>query len=247
MSTAAGHGTVQAVGLGIGLLGRGRMGKVVEELLKNEYTNQVQLTSIIGKGSDMQSLATSSVVIDFALPDATLSFLSTFKSKPNPPALVVASTGWKLDQRKELEAYAALSPVIISANFSLGVLALMDILKKASPMLERLGYTPIISETHHHHKKDAPSGTALSLQRVIAPAGPGNVQTHSVRAGEIIGDHEVTFYGSADHLTFGHFAQDRSIFARGAIEAALWLAEKRAAGTKGILSIDTFFSERTSV
>ena len=231
----------------IGLLGRGRMGKVVETLLKTDYANQVQVTSMIGKGDSMESLASSAVVVDFALPEATLNFLSSFKSKANPPALVVASTGWKLDQRKELEAYAALSPVIVSANFSLGVLALMDILKKASPMLEKLGYTPIISETHHRHKKDAPSGTALSLQRVIAPAGPGNVQTHSVRAGEIIGDHEVTFYGSADHLTFGHFAQDRSIFARGAIEAALWLAEKRAAGTKGILSIDTFFSERTSV
>jgi 4-hydroxy-tetrahydrodipicolinate reductase len=231
----------------IGLLGRGRMGKVVESLLKTDYASRVKVSAVVGKDGAMDSLSPSSVVIDFSLPEAVTSFVSAYRSKPNPPALIVASTGWKLDQRKELEAYAALAPVLISSNFSLGVLALMDILKKASPMLEKLGYTPVISETHHRHKKDSPSGTALSLQRVISPAGPGNVQTHSVRAGEIIGDHEVTFYGSADQLTFGHFAQDRSIFARGAIEAALWLAEKRAAGAKGILSIDTFFSERTSV
>jgi 4-hydroxy-tetrahydrodipicolinate reductase len=231
----------------IGLLGRGRMGKVLESLIKTDFATQVQLTSVIGRGESMESLAKSAVVIDFSLPEAVLSFVSTLKSRPNPPALVVASTGWKLDQRKELEAYAALTPVMISSNFSLGVLALMDILRKASPMLEKLGYTPVISETHHRHKKDSPSGTALSLQRVIAPAGPGNVQTHSTRAGELIGDHEVTFYGPADHLTFGHFAQDRAIFARGAIEAALWLAEKRASGTKGILGIESFFSDRISV
>ena len=233
--------------LGVGLLGRGRMGKVLEALIKTDFATQAQVTSIVGRDGSMESLAPSAVVIDFSLPEAVLSYVSTFKSRPNPPALIVASTGWKLDQRKELEAYSALAPVMISSNFSLGVLAMMDILKKASPMLEKLGYTPVISETHHRHKKDSPSGTALSLQRVIAPAGPGNVQTHSTRAGEVIGDHEVTFFGPADHLTFGHFAKDRAIFARGAIEAALWLAEKRASGTKGILGIDTFFSEKISV
>ncbi|MGZ3689244.1 MAG: dihydrodipicolinate reductase C-terminal domain-containing protein, partial [Bdellovibrionota bacterium] len=66
-------------------------------------------------------------------------------------------------------------------------------------------------------------------------------QTHSVRAGEIIGDHEVTFYGAGDHLTFGHFAQDRSIFARGAIQAAIWLATRR--GKPGMVTMENFFEE----
>jgi 4-hydroxy-tetrahydrodipicolinate reductase len=237
----------------IGLLGRGRMGKVLESLLQGEFAEKTSLTTMVGKSltpETYDTLKSSQVIIDFSSPEAVLALMGKLRSEPNPtalPAFIVASTGWKLDQRKELEKYGQLAALLISANFSLGVLALMDVLKTASPLLEKLGYLPVISETHHRHKKDSPSGTALSLQRVIAPAGPGNVQTHSTRGGEIIGDHEVTFYGVADHLTFGHFAQDRSIFARGAIEAALWISKKTRANVKGILSMDAFFHDRTSV
>jgi 4-hydroxy-tetrahydrodipicolinate reductase len=220
------------------------MGKVVQTLLNDQG---LKLTGMIGQGGDFESLQSSDVVIDFSLPAGVLSFIERFGETEKPPALVVASTGWKLEERKLLEAYSKKAPLLISANFSMGVLALMEILRTASPLLEKLGYSPVIRETHHIHKKDAPSGTALSLQRVISPAGPGNVQTLSVRAGEIVGDHEVTFYGPADHLTFGHFAQDRTLFARGAIEAAHWLATKRSAGVTGIVSMEAFFRERTSV
>ena len=68
------------------------------------------------------------------------------------------------------------------------------------------------------------------------------MQTHSIRAGEIIGDHEVTFYGPGDHITLGHFAQDRSIFARGAIEVALWIAS-RGKHPQGIMSLEEYFKE----
>jgi 4-hydroxy-tetrahydrodipicolinate reductase len=139
----------------------------------------------------------------------------------------------------------------MSSNFSTGVQALLAVLRAHAPLLEKLGYAPVIVETHHRHKKDAPSGTALSLQRAISPAGPGNLQTHAVRAGEVVGDHEVIFYGPGDHLTFGHFAQDRSVFARGAIEAALWLASRSArldappvSGSSPILGMEQFFQER---
>ena len=103
----------------------------------------------------------------------------------------------------------------------------------------------MITETHHCHKKDAPSGTALSLQRLIAPAGPGNIQTHSVRAGEVIGDHQVSYYGTSDILRFEHSALNRDIFARGAIQAALWLARKRGADPyfHGMIPVDVFFSD----
>jgi 4-hydroxy-tetrahydrodipicolinate reductase len=228
----------------IGLLGRGRMGKAVQALLSERG---IKLVGPIGQGGDFDSLGACDVVIDFALPAGVLTLIEKMDVTKKSPALVVASTGWKLEERKLLEAYSKKTPLLVSSNFSMGVLALMEILKTAAPLLEKLGYNPVITETHHTHKKDSPSGTALSLQRVIAPAGPGNVQTHSIRAGEIIGDHEVSFYGPADHLTFGHFAQDRSVFARGAIEAALWLATKRAAGVTGIASMEAFFRERTSV
>ena len=88
-------------------------------------------------------------------------------------------------------------------------------------MLEALGYTPVITETHHRHKRDAPSGTAISLQQCLQPFG--DIQTHSVRAGEVPGTHEVRFFGDHDELSIRHEARDRGVFASGAIEAALWL------------------------
>jgi 4-hydroxy-tetrahydrodipicolinate reductase len=131
----------------------------------------------------------------------------------------------------------------LAPNTSLGVFALTTALRALDRLLPP-SMEAAIFEVHHAAKKDAPSGTALSIQRVISPAGPGNVQTQSIRAGEIIGDHEITFYGPGDHLTIGHFAQDRSIFARGAIDAALWLAGKRGSGSiSGLIGMEAFFRE----
>jgi 4-hydroxy-tetrahydrodipicolinate reductase len=103
-------------------------------------------------------------------------------------------------------------------------------------------------ETHHRHKKDAPSGTAILLNKAIeSSAGNDPVQTHSIRSGEVIGDHEITFYGAADRLTLGHAAQDRSIFARGALDAALWAHTRRneLSKQKTLISMDRYFDELT--
>jgi dihydrodipicolinate reductase len=96
-------------------------------------------------------------------------------------------------------------------------------------------------ETHHRHKKDSPSGTAITLQRAISPDDPNQIQTHSIRAGEVIGEHTIGFYGRADKITLSHSAQDRSLFARGAIEVALWLAQKnRQDSPQSILKMDHY-------
>lgn len=125
----------------------------------------------------------------------------------------------------------------------MGVFAVSEILKQFSPQLKALGYTPVLVEAHHCHKKDAPSGTALSLQKAIDPMQPSQIQTHSIRAGEVIGEHSVTFYGAGDRITLHHSAQDRSIFARGAIEVALWMARCRHEldDSREILGIDQYF------
>jgi 4-hydroxy-tetrahydrodipicolinate reductase len=231
----------------VGILGApGRMGQWVVKLLESEYANKARLSASAGRGDGTSPLLGADVVIDFSSPAAMLALAdAAMKHQGDLPAFVVGSTGWKIDERRKLEELAQRTPVLMASNFSTGVLALQDLLKKASPILEKLGYTPVIVETHHQHKKDAPSGTALSLQRAIAPAGPGNVQTVSVRAGEVIGDHEVTYYGPGDHITIGHFAQDRSIFARGAIDVSLWLAGKRKdpGALKGLVSIEKYFEE----
>jgi 4-hydroxy-tetrahydrodipicolinate reductase len=224
------------------------MGNEVSRLIASEFQGRATLELVVGRGDPIDSLRKCDVVIDFSSPQAALELVRDWQSINvlNLPALVVGSTGWKIDERRELEDLAQKTAVLMSSNFSTGVLAVLEILRNASPVLEKLGYTPVLVETHHRHKKDAPSGTAIAMQRAVAPAGPGNVQTHSVRAGEVIGDHELTLYGPGDHITIGHFAQDRSIFARGAIEAAIWLAEKNKtpAVGMGLIGIETFFKER---
>ena len=230
----------------VGVLGsNGRMGKRVVELISAEFAAHAELKAMVSRDHSTEALLGCDVVIDFSNPEAVVNLAAKITATGKGPALIVASTGWKLDQRKTLEHAAQLVPVIMSSNFSLGVLAFMEILKTAAPLLDSLGYLPVITETHHRHKKDAPSGTALSLQRLIAPAGPGNIQTHSVRAGEVIGDHQVSFYGTSDILRFDHSAQNRDIFARGAIQAALWLARKRGADSyfRGMIPVDVFFSD----
>lgn len=231
----------------LGLLGAsGRMGQMVTRLIERDYAGKAQLVSAPKRGDKFETLFETDAIIDFSLPEAVIELTKLAEDFQKPlPALVIGSTGWKIDQRRLVEALVSRTLVLISSNFSTGVLALQEALKHMGPIFERLGYTPVIVDTHHKHKKDSPSGTALALQRAISPAGPGNVQTTSVRAGEIIGDHEVTFYGQADHLTIGHFAQDRSIFARGAIDAAIWLGQKRRddLSLAGLVTMDTYFKE----
>lgn len=231
----------------VGLLGaHGRMGQWVAKLLQSEYLKVAKIEAIIGRNDRPEALLNADVVIDFSSPGAMQSLAVLALKHEGPlPAFVIGSTGWKPEERKLLEELSKKTPVLISSNFSTGVLAICDILRYAAPLLEKLGYTPVIVETHHQHKKDAPSGTALSLQRAISAENPNNVQTLSVRGGEIIGDHEVTFYGPGDHITLGHFAQDRSIFARGAIDVALWLSQRKTGvrALKGIVPIEKYFEE----
>jgi 4-hydroxy-tetrahydrodipicolinate reductase len=219
------------------------MGRSVAELVETEYKGRAQVTATSSSGEDLVPLLMTDAVIDFSLPAGMLALIQVALKSPDPlPVFVVGSTGWKLDERRQLEELAKRVPILMASNFSTGVLVLTELLKQAAPLLERLGYNASIVETHHQHKKDAPSGTAASLQRAIAPAGPGNIPVHSVRAGEVIGDHEVTFFGKGDRIAFSHLAQDRTIFSRGAIDVALWLVSQRAALGPGLLGIDRYFA-----
>lgn len=222
------------------------MGRILQQLLKDEFADKTQVAALIGNGQPMAPLLDCDVVIDFTLTPASCAFAKTLTdaNRPQLPAWVIGTTGFSYDEKKLLEEAAKKTPTILAANYSTGVLALYSILKHAAPLLDKLGYKPVIVEAHHQHKKDAPSGTAVSMQRVISPAGPGNVQTHSIRAGEVIGDHAAHFYGKADEIVISHAAQDRTIFARGAIEAALWVAGKRGQGGGALLTGDAFFADR---
>ncbi len=232
----------------LGVLGAsGRMGEWVTRLAKTEFEKKVVLAASASEGEPLVPLLDCDAIIDFSSPAAMLALvrLALDGQRKQLPCIAVGSTGWKLDDRRELEKLAARAPVLMTSNFSIGIGILMQALKAAAPWLEKAGYLPVVVETHHHHKKDSPSGTALSLQRVISSAAPGNVQTHSIRAGEVVGDHEVTFHGPADRLVFGHFASDRSVFARGAIEVALWMAtdRKHLEQVRALIGMERFFDQ----
>jgi len=226
------------------------MGRKVLESLEDSSFQDWSVKASPQRGEDMNGLFSCDGIIDFALPKAVESFLDLALTSPGGPLppLVVASTGWNTDQKKKLKSYAERGPVVQSSNFSTGVLALQHILRRSSPLLEQLNYTPVIVETHHKHKLDSPSGTARSLQSAVAPAGPGNVQTHSIRAGEVIGDHKVIFYGQSEELEFRHFAQDRALFAQGALLALQWLIQQRKKDPQmaGYFTGAEFFEARIS-
>ncbi len=239
----------------IGLLGaKGRMGQSISRLLATEFATVATLSAAVNRGDSLDPLFQTDVVIDFSSPTSFLTLAEKVLSNKNGipsqlPAFVIGSTGWTAAGEKILLELGSRAPVLIASNFSTGVSALARILQQASPLLEKLGYTPVLTETHHEHKRDAPSGTALSLQKAIRPSKPSSIQTHSIRAGEVIGDHEVTFYGRNDKITIRHSAQDRSIFAHGAIQAALWLAQNRnTRSLQGLLTMENYFhalTERT--
>lgn len=232
----------------IGLLGSsGRMGQWVNQLILAEFSDRAVLRSQAAQGDPIEPLFQSEVVIDFSSPTGmSAAAEQALHLTENLPAFVVGSTGWDKAGHKLLETLAQKTPVLLASNFSTGVFVFSEILRRFSPLLKKTGYSPSLVETHHQHKKDSPSGTALSLQRAIAPEKPESISTHSIRAGTVIGDHEVTFYGHGDKITLAHSAQDRSIFARGAIEVALWLVKQRRMHATGnlignLIGIETYF------
>ena len=210
----------------VGLLGaNGRMGKWIDQIIEKDYSERARIQSRITRGDDQLSLLQADVVLDVSHPQAMVALIKKALQHPKKlPAFVVGSTGWGSEEISDLKKLAKKTPVLISSNFSVGIYILNKILKDNAALLKSLGYSAVLMETHHCHKKDAPSGTALSIQKALMPYTPTEIQTHSIRAGEVIGDHQVTFYGPADHLRLSHSAQDRSIFARGAIDVALWLS-----------------------
>ncbi len=189
-------------------------------------------------------LRPGTVIIDFTHPEASLDYLRAAAKKAVP--IVVATTGFDPRQTAEIKRLSRRTPVLLSANTSLGINVLVSLLGKAAKMLGD-DYDVEIIEAHHRFKKDAPSGTALALGRAVAGALNRNlddVGIHgrkgiagerskkeiallSVRAGDIVGEHTVIFGGIGERLEFIHRAHSRDSFARGAIRAAQWLAGQK--------------------
>ena len=209
----------------IGVYGAsGRMGREVCALLQTEYADRAVLAAEwTSQNPDLNALSAVDVVIDFSLPDGTRELVARLLDQPaSRPILISGTTG--LDERDidSLRALGEESVVLHASNFSSGLAVVAAALEHIAPRLRQFGYEPVITETHHVHKQDRPSGTALTLGAVLEPEWQ-DIDIHSIREGDVVGRHVVEFRGTADTIEIAHDASNRSLFARGALDAALWL------------------------
>jgi len=185
------------------------------------------------------ALAQPDVAIDFSNAAATQANLAACRQARKP--LLLGTTGYPADT--DFEAAARDIPLLVAPNTSLGVTLLIELVRQAAAALPPQFDIEII-EAHHRMKKDAPSGTALALGKAAAegrsqPLDPvrregaarqgAEIGFAVVRGGDIVGEHSVLFAGMGESLTLSHRATDRALFARGALQAAVWL-ESRAPG-----------------
>lgn len=183
---------------------------------------------------------TADVLIDFSLPAATMASLPLCAQRGLP--CVICTTGLDEEIKHAMQETAQKTAVFYSANMSLGINLLLELVKRAQKTLP--GFDIEIVEKHHHNKLDAPSGTALALADAINDASGGRyhyiydrhevrqkratdeIGIHAVRGGSIVGQHDVLFCGPDEVITLAHGAYSRDVFANGAIAAALFLKNK---------------------
>ena len=241
----------------VGVFGaNGRVGKLLLENLKE--TSDMSVSSVYVRRelnfsvdpsvlitTDMKAfLNACDVVIDFSLPDACEMLLEEAMKTPKP--LVIGTTGLNTHQLNLLKSASEKMPILYATNMSLGVALLNKLVERAASALNDFDIE--IVEMHHKHKKDAPSGTALTLgehaargrgldlDKVRISGRDGNIGERSkeeiavmaIRGGDIVGRHTVGFYNDGEFLELNHTATSRSTFSKGAIRAGEWLADKEA-------------------
>jgi len=237
----------------------GCLGRMGQQLIKSSKSNKsfklVTLTENkpITKKIDGIKLSLNTelafkevdVIIDFTIPKCTLDILK--KASKLKKRVVIGTTGFTQKEEDLIKKYSKKIPILKAGNMSLGVNLLMYLTEIASGSLGD-NYLSKIFETHHKHKKDYPSGTALMLGKGVAngknksfhsllgkkflnkksfPFGK-KINFNSIRKGEIIGEHEVTFSSGKEIITLNHEAFDRALYSDGALTAAKWIINKRA-------------------
>lgn len=159
------------------------------------------------------------VLIDFTLPAGVMKHLQHCLQQKS--AMVIGTTGFTPEQTEQLQQAATQIPILMAANMSIGVNIFYKLLTTAANMLDSTWHRSV-HEVHHIHKKDAPSGTAKQIARIIATS-----DIQSERRGEVIGEHTVTFATGSEKIELAHISMDRNIYAIGAVTAARWLYGKK--------------------
>jgi 4-hydroxy-tetrahydrodipicolinate reductase len=213
------------------------MGRMVEEAAGQQGINVVAILDPVS--SSRGSLADADVCIDFTEPGAVMKNIRA--AAEARVAMVVGTTGW-YDRLEEARAVVDASGIgfVYGSNFSVGVNLMFKITEYAAELFSRFpSHDPFIEEAHHKFKKDAPSGTAVFLKRIVESQYNREVPTSSTRAGFIPGRHIVGFDSEADTLAITHTARSRAGFVEGALLAASWIA-----GRKGFYEFSEIIEER---
>jgi len=202
----------------------GRMGKTIVDLASNDPNIDIVAKCDLGDPIE-PAMKNCDVVIDFSQADATNEICRT--ALHHRKSLVIGTTGHSQEQRLMIENTAQSLPIVFASNFSVGVNVLFWLTRKAAELLGS-DFNPEIIETHHKMKKDAPSGTARTLAEIVKRTRnlESQILIQSIREGEVVGVHTVTFGGAGEYLELTHRADSRQIFARGALRAAHWVIGK---------------------
>lgn len=221
----------------------GRMGQKLCSLAQ-EMGLEVVSKVDIAEGFEKSWSDETEGVIDFSYHTGVPAFVE--KAATQRIAYVIGTTGLTAEEQKVVDAAAKKIPIVQSGNYSLGVNLLLELVKKAAMILGS-EYDIEVTEMHHKHKKDAPSGTALMLANSAAQGRGvandfiygrkgdvgerpvGEIAIHALRGGSVVGDHTVMFAGDLERVELTHKAQDRAAFAAGALKALVW-AKKQAPG-----------------
>jgi 4-hydroxy-tetrahydrodipicolinate reductase len=203
---------------------RGRMGRTIADLSQNISKIDIVAQCDLGDAID-PAMKDCDVAIDFSNAGAVEEICSA--ASKHRTALVIGSTGHSSEQRQLIERTAKSLPIVLASNFSVGVNALFALTRRAADILGP-EFKPEIVETHHAKKLDAPSGTAKTLGETLKQAGKSDVPIQSIREGDVVGEHTVTFVGPRERLELTHRAGSREIFAYGALRAAEWIVGKPA-------------------
>jgi 4-hydroxy-tetrahydrodipicolinate reductase len=222
---------------------KGRMGQALANCAKN--FREIEIVGQIDEGDDLKAVIKGAdVVVDFSFHEATLEIAQLCAS--NKKALVIGTTGHSDADRSKIKKQKAKIPIVWSANYSTGVNTLFWLTRKAAEILGPAFDLEVI-EMHHRTKKDAPSGTAKSLAEILADVRKQQLEkvarhgrvgivgertsseigVHSVRGGDVVGDHTVIFANIGERLELTHKASSRDTFANGALRAAQWVVSQQ--------------------
>lgn len=203
----------------------GKMGSRIIDLAKEG--SELQVTGEFDiDGNAEASIEPCDCLIEFTTPKATMEHLALCEKLKK--AVVIGTTGLSEKELDKIKEASKNIPIVFSPNMSVGVNLLFKLVEEAAKVLGQ-EYEVNILEAHHAEKKDAPSGTAKELARIIKNVkGDVEVPIDSVREGEIVGEHTITFESDVDLLEITHSAKTRDIFAKGALKAAKFIAGKKS-------------------